>query len=76
MPIMFLAEGAADVTTTGKQAVESVLSSLTSNFNVSTIAEYIGIGIAAAAGLFLFWWGARKVVRMLTAAFKKGRIAL
>lgn len=75
MPIMFLAEGAAG-TTTGKQAVESVLSSLTTNFNVGTIAEYIGIGIGAAAGLFLFWWGARKVVRMLTSAFKKGRIAL
>lgn len=56
--------------------VQTVTDSVVANFNISTIASIIGIVLAACVGLFLFWWGARKVVRMVSSAFKKGRISL
>lgn len=56
--------------------VTTVTNAVTSAFNISTIAEIIGIVLAGCVGLFLFWWGARKVVRMISAAFKKGKINL
>ena len=56
--------------------VTTVTNAVTSAFKISTIAEIIGIVLAGCVGLFLFWWGARKVVRMISAAFKKGKISL
>lgn len=56
--------------------VTTVTNAVTSAFNITTIAQIIGIVLAGCVGLFLFWWGARKVVRMISAAFKKGKISL
>ena len=56
--------------------VQTVTDAVTSEFSITTIASIIGIVLAACVGLFLFWWGARKVVRMITAAFKSGKISL
>lgn len=68
---------AADPTTSDiVGGVTTVTSAVTSNFNIATIAEIIGVVLGACVGLFLFWWGARKVVRMVSAAFKKGKISL
>lgn len=66
------APSTADIT----GGVTTVTNAVTSAFNISTIAEIIGIVLAGCVGLFLFWWGARKVVRMISAAFKKGKISL
>ena len=66
------APATADIT----GGVTKVTNAVTSAFNISTIAEIIGIVLAGCVGLFLFWWGARKVVRMISAAFKKGKISL
>ena len=38
--------------------------------------DLLTIGIGAVIGLFLAWWGARKLVRMLMGAFKKGKVSL
>lgn len=56
--------------------VEQVTTAVTSQFNITTIASIIGVVLAGCVGLFLFWWGARKVVRMIASAFKKGKISL
>lgn len=56
--------------------VETVTEAVTGEFSITTIAEIIGVVLAGCVGLFLFWWGARKVVRMITSAFKKGKISL
>ena len=66
------AASGSDVT----NGVTTVTNAVTSAFSISTIAEIIGIVLAGCVGLFLFWWGARKVVRMISAAFKKGKISL
>lgn len=56
--------------------VQQVTTAVTSQFNIATIASIIGVVLAGCVGLFLFWWGARKVVRMIASAFKKGKISL
>ena len=56
--------------------IETVTNAVTTQFSISTIASIIGVVLAGCVGLFLFWWGARKVVRMIMSAFKKGKISL
>lgn len=56
--------------------VQQVTDAVTSQFSISTIASIVGIVLAACVGLFLFWWGARKVIRMITSAFTKGKVSL
>lgn len=65
-------ESAADIT----QGIQTVTEAVTGQFSIATIASIIGIVLAACVGLFLFWWGARKVVRMISSAFKGGKISI
>lgn len=70
----FAAEGTdADA---AKTAIQSILSNVTGTLNITNIASIIGIGLGAVVGIFLAWWGARKLVGMLMTAFKKGRVSL
>lgn len=57
-------------------AAKNLLTSATGTLNISNIVAIIGAGIGAAIGLFLAWWGARKLVNMLITAFKKGKVKL
>lgn len=56
--------------------IKSVTDTVTASFNIETIAAIVGITLAASVGLFLFWWGGRKVLRMARNAFTKGKISL
>lgn len=57
-------------------AAKSLMDTATSTLNIGNIVAIIGAGIGAVIGLFLAWWGARKLVKMLMAAFKKGKVSL
>lgn len=57
-------------------AAQSVLETATSTLNITNIVAIIGAGIGAVIALFLGWWGARKLVKMLKSAFTKGKISL
>lgn len=57
-------------------AAKSLMDTATSTLNIGNIVAIIGAGIGAVIGLFLAWWGARKLVRMLMNAFKKGKVSL
>lgn len=43
---------------------------------MSTIVGVLAVAAAAAVGLVFMWWGGRKGVSMLMAAFKKGKLRL
>lgn len=62
----------ADVTA----GVETVTSSILSNFTITQIAGIIAIPIGACIALMLFWWGARKVKKMVMSAFTKGKLSV
>lgn len=57
-------------------AINQVYSGVTGLVSVETVAQVLGIALASAGGFFLLWWGARKVVRMVTGAFRSGKIKI
>lgn len=57
-------------------AAQSVMETATATLNIGNIVAIIGAGIGAVIGLFLAWWGARKLVRMLKNAFTKGNVTM
>lgn len=56
--------------------IQTVVNAGTSSFNIQTVASILGITLAAAATLFLLWWGSRKGIRMLKNAFTKGKLSV
>lgn len=62
--------------TVAVEAVETVLSTMTGSLTASTIVSYLVIGISASLGLVLLWFGIRKLVRMIMAAFKSGKFRI
>lgn len=67
---------AADGTNEAVSAAKSLMESATGTLNIGNIVAIVGAGIGAVIGLFLSWWGARKLVNMLMKAFKKGKVSL
>lgn len=54
----------------------SVISSLTAQISVSTVVGVLATTVAAGIGLVFMWWGVRKAVRTIMAAFRKGRMSV
>ncbi len=55
---------------------QSVITSLQNQISVETVVGILGTAAGVSAGFAFMWWGVRKVVRALMAAFKKGKISL
>lgn len=56
-------------------AMTSVFSNVVSVLSVETIIKFVGVAVAAAVGLFIFWWGTRKVVKIVRKAFASGKVS-
>lgn len=54
----------------------SILTALQGQISVATIVEVLAVLAGAAVGLTFMWWGVRKLVRVIMAAFRKGKISL
>ena len=72
MDVSSAIQAAPAVTTSDFQ---SVIDALTAQVSVSTVVAVIAGGMAACVGLAFMWWGVRKLVRMIMAAFKKGKVS-
>ena len=66
--------GAATAVTASDWA--SVISAMTAQISVSTIVGVMATIVAACIGIVFMWWGVRKAVRALMAAFRKGKISV
>ena len=66
--------GSATVVTASDWA--SVISAMTAQISVSTIVGVMATIVAACIGIVFMWWGVRKAVRALMAAFRKGKISV
>ena len=51
-----------------------VITAITAQLSVSTVAEVLTYGAGLAVTLVFFWWGVRKALRVLMSAFRKGRM--
>lgn len=67
-------EGA--VTAISSSDFTSVLTTLQNQISVATVVEVLAVTAGACVGLAFMWWGVRKIVRALMAAFKKGKVSL
>lgn len=57
-------------------AAKSVIGEATATINISNLTTILVYGVGIAIGLFLLWWGARKLIRIVTAAFKRGKVSV
>lgn len=53
-----------------------VITAITSQISVSTVAEVLTYAAGIAIALVFFWWGVRKALRVLMSAFRKGRMSV
>lgn len=67
---------AADGVDEAVSAAKTLMNSITDTLNIGNIVAIISAGLGACVGLFLAWWGARKLVGMLMKVFRKGKLSL
>lgn len=72
--LVALQSGSATAVTASDWA--SVISAMTAQISVSTIVGVMATIVAACIGIVFMWWGVRKAVRALMAAFRKGKISV
>lgn len=72
----FAADVSAGSGTEAVNAAKELMNAATGTLNITNIVAIIGAGIGAVIGLFLAWWGARKLIAMLMKAFKKGKVSV
>ena len=53
-----------------------IIDAVTSQISVAHVATVLGTVVGAGVGFAFFWWGGRKALRALMAAFKKGKISI
>lgn len=53
-----------------------VITAITSQISVTTVAEVLTYAAGLAVALVFFWWGVRKALRVLMGAFRKGRMSV
>ena len=53
-----------------------IISAMTGQISVSTVVGVIATAIGAGIGLVFMWWGGRKAVHTLMAAFRKGKVSM
>lgn len=56
--------------------IQPIVTAITQQFTVSGVATLIGSILGVGIGAVFLWWGGRKAVRSIMAAFKKGRASL
>lgn len=72
--LVALESGGATAVTAADWA--SVISAMTAQISVATIVGVMATIVAACIGIVFMWWGVRKAVRALMAAFRKGKISV
>ncbi len=56
-------------------AAKGLFAEVTGTLNFANIAKVLSIGIGAAIGIWLAWWGIRKLIKVITKALN-GRLSL
>lgn len=54
----------------------AVVDALTAQISVSTVVGVLATVVTAGIGLVFMWWGVRKALRSLMAAFRKGKASI
>ena len=65
---------AAEATAVDATAWAPVMEALTAQISVSTVVGVVATVVAAGVGLVFMWWGIRKAMGSLMAAFQRGKM--
>lgn len=65
---------AADAITSS--SFSGVISAITGQLNVSTIAEVLTYAVGVAIAMVFFWWGVRKATRIVMGATRGGHLGI
>lgn len=66
----------ADGTTISSSSFSGVISAITAQINVTSIAEVLTYAAGIAVTLVFFWWGVRKALNIIMPAGRRGRMRL
>lgn len=53
-----------------------IITALANQFSVAEIVPVVTTALTTAVVLAFFWWGVRKVLRIIMSAFRKGRVSV
>lgn len=74
MKRLIMLASSGGVSAVGPDAWKDVLTALTGQISVTTVVGVIASVVGAGIGLVFMWWGVRKLVRSLMAAFRSGKL--
>ena len=72
----FAVEGETDTADVAVSAMRSALGEVTGVININNVIVVITAAIGASILLVFFWWGVRKVIKVVMAAFRKGKVSV
>lgn len=67
---------AASTATVTASDWSAVVDAMTGQISVSTIVATLAVFVGAVIGIVFMWWGVRKAVRTIMAAFRKGKVSV
>lgn len=76
MACSIVSVSAAETTIVDSTAYQSLFDTLSAQLNVASIVGVIGAILGVCVGLVFLWWGMRKALSMMMAAFKKGKVSI
>lgn len=77
IPFAFAVDGAAgNDASAAVSAITSGFSTITSTITIGNILTVLAVVLGTAVGFFFFWWGIRKVIRVVSKSFKSGRVSV
>lgn len=57
-------------------AMSEGFSTITGTLSIGNVIKVAAIALGVCVGFMFFWWGIRKVIRMVQTAFKKGKVSV
>lgn len=75
----FAAEGDIPTSNYADEAaagMQSVLDQVTATLSIGSILKFVAVAVGIAIGFFLFWWGTRKVIKIVRKAFASGKVSV
>lgn len=77
IPAAFAVDGTpSNYASEAVSAMKSGFSEVTGTITIGNVLSVLAIVLATAVGFFFFWWGIRKVIRVVSKSFKSGRVSV
>ena len=76
MAVSCFAAETVDYSAEAVTGITTIFVNISGVFTFANIVKMLAIGIGAAAGLTLSWFGLRKLISMIQKALKKGRVSV